>query len=162
MWEEPICDRSTADVSALRALHSKILDGILSPAEWATWLDVQQRGALNIKDLNRIETNCVFLKQKLLEYGYTVHLDVRSQPWLMEDFLYAEDIERIRSNVQALVDAFYTLYPSPVITSNYNLDITDINELEQNLLNVNILLDYMIAYFRKSGTFRSGQGVILP
>lgn len=119
------------------------------------------KGKLDKTMLNRIEGNCGYLATELLRYGYHVSINVKTD-WENEDFPYQDEIDRIRSNVNALLDSFYVISGSPSIQSGYSMDYTGANGIEQNIENIDILLLRMVAYFRKCGSFKSGQGVILP
>lgn len=125
--------------------------------------DAELKGALNVSDLNRIENNTEWLKQQLLIHGYhTDEMNIKTN-WLNTDFIYLDDIDRIRQNVIELVDAYYDLIASPTIMLGEEpLIHTHINDVEKVIFDVNTILDRMISYFRISGTFVSGQGVILP
>ena len=125
---------------------------------------LELKGALNISDLNRIEKNTYFLEDKLLSYGYgAIDITRKNEDWVKSDLLYIGDIDRIRQNVINLVDGYNAISGSPVIiVGDVTISYVDINSIEQFIYNTNLLLDRMIAYFRKSGTFKSGQGVILP
>lgn len=187
MWKTPIFDRTSEDVTYINTLHQQILsDGFnsLTDAEKLDWLyggsdelfatDGQlltsdseiivvggstgtTRGAINAMDLNRIERNCEYLQDQLLLNGYSTIIERKVDDWTVFDFLYADDILRIRDNIRAILFGFSTLGGSPTITDNYDLDVTDINELEENLHNLNYLLELMIDAFRVCGTFYSGQ-----
>lgn len=134
----PITDRTKADVS-----------------------NKTSKGYINYTDLNRIESNCAYLADQLRGYGYSVSIQVKTD-WTMQDFPYLSEINRIRDNVNTLIDAYYKLQGSPDIRYVDTLNWQDVNSLEQNIKNLDILLQRMIAGFRYCGTFYSGQGVILP
>ncbi len=119
------------------------------------------KGALNSSDLNRIETNCQYLSGQLNSYGYSVSIQTKTD-WSRPDFPYQSEIDRIRDNVNALIDCYNKMPGSPEIRYVDTLDWADANSLEQNIKNIDTLLQQMIAGFRYSGTFYSGQEVILP
>lgn len=79
----------------------------------------------------------------------------------MSDFPYLSEIDRIRDNVNALRNAYYVMASSPDIRYWNSLDWTDVNTLEQNLLNLNILLELMKASFKYSDIFYAGQEMVL-
>lgn len=164
MWKTPIFDRTSEDVVYINTLHQQILsDGFnsLTDAEKLDWLggaDGTTRGAINAMDLNRIERNCECLHDHLLLNGYSTIIERKVDDWTVSDFLYADDILKIRDNVRAILFGFYTLGGSPTITDNYNLDVTDINELEENLYNLNYILETIIENIRFSGDVFAGEG----
>ena len=71
-------------------------------------------------------------------------------------------MDRIKGNVEALLTTYHTMSGSPAITYTDSMDWNDANSLEQNIKNVDTLLQRMITGFRYSGTFYSGQEVVLP
>lgn len=124
--------------------------------------DSELKGALNVSDLNRIENNVEWLHEQLYAYGYSNLVDVKTD-WVNTDFIYLDDIDRIRQNVLNLVNAYYDLAESPTIVLGQEpLSYTHINDIEKVIFDIDSILNRMIEYFRISGTFVAGQGVILP
>lgn len=80
----------------------------------------------------------------------------------MTDFPYKSELDRIRSNIEKLIDAYYELEGSPAMEFTTSLSWEDANSLEKNLKNLKIILDRMINGFRYCGTFACGQELILP
>ena len=147
-YTTPIYDRTTADVTYAKTHQDS-----------ATNL----KGTLNISDLNRIESNIEYLQSQLLSRGYHVDLEGNKTNWLMSEYIYLEDIDRIRQNVINLVSAYYDYLSTPIIVlGNDNLLVGDINDLEKVIFDINQILERMVAYFRYSGTFYAAQEVILP
>jgi hypothetical protein len=143
---EPITDRTQADADYANAHPDNA---------------TPNKGALNFQDLNRIESNCAYLSAQLNAYGYNQSIMVKTN-WMVQDFPYQEDIDRIRNNINTLITVYYKLQYSPDIHYWDSLDWNDANSLEQNIKNIDTLLQRMISGFRYSGTFYSGQEVILP
>ncbi len=190
IWESPATDRTRADANYIASLADQIREhGIESLTEeqrlywffggsqelWASdgplgTKDGEQlvcrtkviKGAINAYDYNRIERNCVILAERLNAYGYPVSIQARTD-WVMGYFPHRlTEIDRIRDNVNTLLDAYHKMPGSPDIRYWGRLDWTDANSLEQNIRNIDTLLHQMITGFRYSGTFFSGQEVILP
>ena len=136
----PITDRTLSDVNYAAA----------NPANAAA-----NKGALNYTDLNRIESNCAYVADQLQGYGYDISIAVKTD-WMMQDFPYRSQIDRIRGNVDALLDALYRLPGSPEIKYWESLDWNDVNSLEQNILNFDILLQRMAAVFLICGDAHGG------
>lgn len=136
MWIDPIFDRIQSD------------------------LDLSSgKGYLNFTDLNRIEGNCKHLKEQLTLSGYS-SLPMTFKTWAMADFPYPDEINRIRNNVKGVANSFYSF--APTIVFHNTLNFTDVNTLEELMDKVNNLIELMIQSFtKKSGTFQSGQEVIL-
>lgn len=146
-WQIPIYDRTLADATTARQNQSSASN---------------LKGALNVSDLNRIEGNIEYLKSVLDTYGYHTTIITHSE-WNVNDLFYLTDMDRIRQNVINLVDAYYSYTTTPTIElGNYYLDVTDINDVEKVLYDINEILNLMINSFKPSGTFVSGQSTILP
>lgn len=77
--------------------------------------------------------------------------------WIMSDFPYRSEIDRIRNNINALLTAYHKLQGSPDIRYWDSLDWNDANSLEQNILNMDIMLQRMAAFFKYSGMDYSGE-----
>lgn len=148
-WIIPITDRTVRDTQAARELQSTV--------------DEDLKGSLNPSDLNRIESNSLYIRDELLKYGYSVEIDAKTD-WVMEDVPTRQQADRIRQNVMKLRSGYYTLPGSPGIRFSDYLDWSDANSLEQNLANIDTLLSWMGAGFRRCGQFTAvcGNGVILP
>lgn len=131
MWIDPIFDRIQSDLNASSG-----------------------KGYLNYDDLNRIEGNCEILKDLLLGYGYS-STTTTFKTWAMADFPYPDEIDRIRNNVKAVSNAFYTFTPEIVFYDT--LKFNDVNTLEELLSKVNAFINLMLNYVRFSGTFASGE-----
>lgn len=119
------------------------------------------KGHFNVSDVNRIESNCAYLAGQLNGYGYSVSIQAKTD-WTMQDIPYQSEIDRIRDNVNMLIDAYHKLQGSPDIRYWDSLNWQDANSLERNIKNIDTLLLRMISGFRYCGTFFSGQEVILP
>jgi hypothetical protein len=138
---QPITDRTRVDVD-----YADARPGNATP----------NKGALNLEiDLNRIEINCAYLAGQLAGYGYPVSITVKTD-WTMQDFPYLSHVDRIRDNVNTLLDAFHWLRGSPEIRYWNSLDWQDVNSLEQNISNIDILLQRMAAVFLRSGDAHGG------
>jgi len=161
-WIEPVWQRTQADVDYALRLNSKIAKtgwNSLTPQEQSDWF-VGLIGCLNYWDLNRIEIDTEFLSDLLYQYGYGFGgLQVKTD-WDMTDFPYSAELERIRSNVRALIDVYYPQeIPLPDTLEKPNHQT--INDLENVLKLMKEMIHRMEQSFRYSGTFYSGQGVSL-
>ena len=137
----PITDRAQADASYADAHKS-------NPEYF--------KGALNLEyDLNRIESNCGYLASQLISYGYPASITVKTD-WTMNDFLSLTSANRIRDNINTLINAFHKLPGSPDIRYWDGLDFTDANSLEQNIKNIDTLLQRMAAVFLRCGEAHGG------
>lgn len=148
-WMTPITDRTERDALTAMQLQSTTLEDL--------------KGALNPSDLMRIEGNCQYVHDLLLSYGYSADVTIRLD-WAMDDLPTYGEITRIRKNVQALLDGFYTVWGALPIEITQYLDYEGANSLEGNLLKLKTLIELMLTSFRYSGSFNfySGSDFVLP
>jgi hypothetical protein len=140
-WITPIADRTATDISYAKANRGNV---------------AANKGTLNPRiDLNRIEGNCAYLAGQLNAYGYYVVITVKTD-WTDDDFPRQSEVDRIRDNVNTLLDMLYKLPGSPDIRYWDSLDWNDMNSLEQNILNLDILLQRMAAVFLRCGDAHGG------
>ena len=136
-WIEPIIDRTLQDV--------RNKDSI--------------RAYLNYWDLNRIEMDTEYLADMLNGYGYNQNL-LHKTDWLMSDFPYLSQRERVRTNGLELIEAYHE-QGIPLPGTLQNLDWRKLNELENILKLTKEMIHRMEQSFRYSGTFYCGQEVAL-
>ena len=137
MWIEPIIDRALSDIQNLT-----------------------DKGYLNYTDLNRIEANAQYLHEVLLAYGYSQNPTTKTD-WVMSDFPYLTEMERVRANVAEIVSGYYA-QDTTVPTSIESLTWQKLNDLESVLLETKEMIARMEQSFKYVGTFYAGQEVILP
>lgn len=152
-----ITDRTQADVLRVKALNAKGWEA-MTEAERTEWLG-DLKGAYNVSDLNRVGHNVGYLAGLLGEYGYSVTVSPKVN-WQVDDIPCVADMDAYLSDVEALKAAFYGTVPLP--DSMNKLTVTAANNIEKLLLEIETYINRMVAGFRKCGTFRSGQGGILP
>jgi len=184
MLIKPIYDRTSSDVYYLQSLHDKIIasgwDSLL-PYEKAFWLtgeplnllaDGDQlvssdsfnltvgsniiKGSLNIIDLNRIENNTSTLATLLTSYAYVVDVNVKTD-WVITDLFSLEELNRIRSNIDALQTAFYTIPEWITIEYVNTMDYVKTNALEWDIYQIDRYLNLMITSFWYSGEINCGE-----
>ena len=152
-----ITDRTQADVNRVRALNAKGWEN-MTEAERTEWLG-GLKGAYNVSDLNRVGHNVAYLAELLGGYGYSVTVSPKVN-WQINDIPSVEDMDAYLSDVETLKAAFYGTTPLP--ESMNKLSYIDANNIEKLLLEIETYINRMVTGFRKCGTFKSGQGVILP
>ena len=132
MWITPIIDRQISDIQ-----------------------NMTQKGHLNAEDLNRIEGNTQYLSDVLDEYGYNQSFSHKTD-WLMGDFPYSAEMERVRTNVLELLEVYHE-QDTPLPETLEKLDWKKLNALENNLKLMYEMIGRMEESFRYCGTFNSGQ-----
>lgn len=159
-WIEPVWQRTQADVDYALHLNNKIARNgwsSLTPQEQSDWA-AGLIGCLNYWDLNRIEMDSEFLSNLLYQYGYGFGGISAKTDWATTDFPYSAEMERIRTNVQTLIDVYHE-QGIPLPETLQNLDWRKLNDLENVLKLMKEMIHRMEESFRYSGTFYCGQEV---
>lgn len=112
------------------------------------------KGQYTYTDLNRVETWCRYLADLLNDYGYTVSIATKTN-WLETDYHYSEDMERIRSNINTLKQAYFsfTRIPENLEYMTYQ----KANDIEKILDEIEKILSYMENNFTCCGVADCGQ-----
>lgn len=158
-WIEPVWQRTNSDVDYAVQLSDKISNtgwSSLTSKEQADWA-AGLIGCLNHWDLNRIEQDTKYLSDLLNGYGYNQNLTCKTD-WLMTDFPYAMEMERIRSNIKVLTHSYHAQDAALPVTLERS-DFKVINNLENILKLMKEMVHRMELSFRYSGVFHSGQEV---
>ena len=117
------------------------------------------KGCLNVIDINRIEGNIAYLAERLFEFGYPSDTFVKQ--WDKDNLPNGQDIQRIISNIQALVAAYYQPNNAPALPKTIST-YSDVNAIEKNIDLIKYLIDCMVSSFKQVGAFKSGSTMILP
>lgn len=119
----------------------------------------------NFADLNRVESNSVFLAEKLGEYfSKTITLNGVTTNRTMERIEFNDQLNRIEGNIAILASNFYKPVGWKEVkttwSANQPFDYTDANRLENNLFLIYTLLMDAINNYKYAGTFMAGEGVL--
>lgn len=149
-----ITDRTKADVDSAK----EIIDSKVKLFLELTDEDLQiiERGTIGIGTINRISTKQISLKNKMESNGYFVK-NINTKIWDYNDIFSEIDFLQLINNTILLRDAFFTYSDTPA-NVYLSYDYENINNLEKILVDIEKILDYMIANFRECGTFYSGEG----
>jgi hypothetical protein len=126
---------------------------------WGAPVTDRMGGFYTHTDLNRVGGNIQHLADLLNGYGYLVSVSPKTD-WAIDDVPRAADMALYLADLNALKSAFYGTTELPGAMDNLNYE--DANNIEKLLLEIERNITWMATGFRKCGTFRSGQGVILP
>ena len=129
-------------------------------------LNDTDRNYINYIDLNRIESRMKELTEQLNQYKYTNNIETKTD-WIKQtgtndltNFPLKIQIDRIRNNLQILIQSYYTYPSTPDSPSTFeNLDIYKINDVEKILYDLHIIIKNMEKDFKKCGLLVCG-GVI--
>lgn len=153
-----ITDRTSTDTSRRTTLRAKIKDRTATSAEWSEWLS-PLKGAYNASDLNRVGEAVQYLADLLASFGYSVPVQPKTD-WTIEDIPRAADMDTYLGDVRRIKEKFYGTTPLPATMND--LTAEGANNIERLLAELDVYIGRMTAGFRRCGTFKSGQGVILP
>ncbi|MGI6751077.1 MAG: hypothetical protein ACOX4U_00430 [Anaerovoracaceae bacterium] len=163
-WIPPIWWRTQADVDRVQSLNKRIIGSgwdSLAPEERTEWA-AGLIGAWNADDINRVEIDTKYLSEKLLSYGYGISNPNFKTDWMMADFPYSEEIERIRTNIELLEERYYS-QETELPNSLEKPDYKKINSIEKVLQEMYDMIGRMEDSFRYCGSPTSiSGGCMLP
>ena len=88
-------------------------------------------------DLNRVESNTMYIRDKLLQAGYFIPEMIIKTDWVQQDVLFAEDFNRIENNVKSIADVYYSNSEFESFKTDWvsmdSVDYTFANRVERNL-----------------------------
>lgn len=151
--EHLICDRTEADVARLQELMERGW-GNLTADERAEWLAESHKGAYNYTDLNRVGAAVNYVAERLCEWGYPYHPNMRTN-WSADDLIFAEDLREYLAAVDKLRCRLAVLADTPETPQRIST-VVEANAIEKIIQDVYLLLNNMIAALPYSGTVLCG------
>lgn len=112
------------------------------------------KGTYNYTDLNRIEEWCQYIAEQLPSKGYSVSITTKTN-WTADDFPTKAQLERIRSNVDALKNVYYANTDVPINMDR--MDYKKANEIEKILDELYNNLLGGVNWYVYGGVARGGQ-----
>ena len=109
----------------------------------------------NYSDLNRVEAKTAEVAELLTAQGYVTTVVVKTD-WLMTDFPTQTEMNRYLGNVKKCINNFCKIPGIMLPDTMDRLDYIGANNIEKTLVDIEKLLEYMLAVMRYSGTFYSG------
>ena len=150
-----IYTRTANDVKeAIRLREEKVQKGVGLTEKEA---DTLERGMLTINTLNRIEGKQKELVQIFNSMGYW-NVAIVNKTWKQrkEDIFTEADFQRIVNNCEMLKEAFYIFSDTPK-KPKAEYSYKTFNALEKILFDLEKMTEDIKKYYRKSGTFQSGE-----
>lgn len=147
-----ITDRTKADVDYAKEIIDSKVKLFLELTDED--LQILERGTIGIGTINRIGSKQKDLKNKMETHGYFVK-NIETKIWDHNDIFDENDFLQLINNTILLRDAFF-VYSNTPENVYLSYDYENINNLEKILVDIEKILDYMIANFRECGTFYSG------
>lgn len=142
-WQEPVFDRTQADVDYARAQLSGGIN------------NVEYKGCFNPLDINRIEGDIQYLSDALNTLRYANKVST-VQNWAKESLPYKSQLDRIINNVGILWSKYHKPNGAVDLPTTL-LTYEQVNALEKNIYLLKEMLDDMISSFRECGTFACGE-----
>lgn len=161
-WIDPIWWRTKEDEKRATKLRNKVKEVKirgLTPDEQLEWM-AGLLACLNPQDRNRIEYDTKWLYERLYQAGYGFGPKNHKTDWAEKDYPYAEEMERIRSNVQGLIDTYYP-QGAALPESIERPTCEDINAVERILYEMKGMIELMEQSYTYCGVPYCGQGVSL-
>jgi len=156
-WIVPVVDRTLLDVqdalAQIEVWRTQVANG-------QTPTVTELKGCLNVTDLNRIEANTRYISEFVRGYGYQTNVTTKVD-WTDECLPNVDDVNRIIDNIKEIRDKYYEPAGMPSLPQTM-VSFSDINAIERSLMLFREMLLGMVGAFRRSGTFRCGQGMKLP
>lgn len=148
-----VCDRRRADVQRLQELMKRGW-GNLTADERAEWLAESHKGAYNYTDLNRVGAAINYVAERLCEWGYPYHPNMRTN-WQAEDLFWQSDLEEYLQAVENLRRRLAVRADTPETPQRIST-VDEANAIEKIIEDVYGLLNNMIAGLPYSGTIFCG------
>lgn len=150
-----ITDRTAADVSRWLELRNKGYANMID-AERAEW-DAGMKGAYNATDLNRVGEAMNYIRERLVAAHYMCDV-VSKTDWTAEDIPTAADLTAYLDKVARIRESFVQLPTTPAAPENTGaLDYQEANDIERILLDVETLINNMLAARYFCGELYSGE-----
>lgn len=157
MLENLITDRSLSDVDTVKALAEAIKAGTATEEQVRQYLDVNHKGAYTYRDMNRVEDAVYYVATRLKEYGY-LHTLPPVRQWAIEDKPNLQDFGRYFGNVAMIRRAIAVWASTPEVPDSVvGFDVNKANALEQILVDVNQIINYMKDAWFFSGDLYLGE-----
>ena len=123
-WVSPVTDRTSADVAARVS-----------------------KAFIHAEDLRRIEGNVEYLSKYLNSRRYNIAV-FPTKLWLRENIPTTADIRRIGDRIEAIIEAYFRpdVYVDISDLFDRRLTVSDVNNVERNLLGIKTLLEMGIHY----------------
>lgn len=154
-----VTDRTKADFQRWEYLRNKGFAN-MTAEERTEWLAGNMKGAYNKGDLNRVGEALNYLHDRLNAAGYiTYPLTFKAKTnWTVTSIPTADDLTyylKCVSSVRAALTLFATTPPAPTDTGALNIE--EANNIEKILIDVEMLINNMIAAQYYSNDIFSGE-----
>ena len=154
-----ITDRTKADYEHWEYLRNKGFEN-MTVIERAEWLTGNMKGSYNKSDLNRVGEALNYLRDRLATAGYISYSTnfTAKTNWTIASIPTSEELThylKCVSNVREAMAQFESTPPSPIDTGALNID--EANNIEKILIDVETLINNMLAARHYSGDVFAGE-----
>lgn len=151
-----IFDRKNEDVARLKTLRTKVRNRTATVKEYEEWL-TSLKGAYNNTDLNRVGEAINYLGNLLNTYGYINDATAKTD-WGIGDKPNPKQMVDYLNNLHKLKECYAVHSSTPSLPSDMDkLVVSEANNIEKFLYDIDELIQKMEAMFRYSDTFYSGE-----
>lgn len=159
-----ITDRSQSDVERFKELKNRVRDKTATPEEVHEFLTLDLKGSYNASDINRVNDAMEYLVKRFADYKITVSLKGTSKVWVggeNPDIPTFEQLKVYLEDISTLRNTIPVLQKTPLVPDDME-DFThqEANDIEQILIDINEVMDRIIASFRRCGQFTGICGVL--
>lgn len=120
---------------------SKYIDELIYDRTQDDLNKLTKKAYIDYSDLNRIETAIKWVSYVLNKYGYKNTVKVKVN-WNPEDLRTDREMERIRQNIIAIRQAYYTNSSTPLTPNKITyISIYQANAIEQIIHDVGVLIE---------------------
>lgn len=154
-----VTDRTTEDFKRWEYLRNKGFEN-MTDSERAEWLSDSMNGSYHKGDLNRVGEALNYLRDRLETAGYMKYqtMFTARTNWTVSSIPTAEDLTyylKAVSNIREAMAQFESTPPAPTDTGA--LSIEDANNIEKILIDVEILINNMLASRVYCGDITAGE-----
>ena len=141
-WVAPITDRDASDVERAAA----------EPGAAQSL-----KGARNHTDLSRITGNMRYIRDTLRIHGYILPELISKTHWSVGEIPARSEIKKIRADVETLREAWVVFMSTPQTPELPYTHYEKMNRIERIIFDLGKTIEYMMAAFRFSNQFYSGE-----
>lgn len=138
---------------------SKYIDDLIFDRTVEDVQNLTDKAYIDYNDLNRVESAVKWVSYVLNRYGYR-NVTKNKLNWQMNEFRTSKDMDRLRDNINALRDAFYTPESTPVTPDSITYtSIYQANAIEKIIHDIGTIVENMTPG-QQHLSFRLGSKII--
>ena len=120
---------------------SEIIDSLIWDRVQSDVDNLTKKAYIDHEDLNRVERAVKWVSYVLNKYGYR-NVTHNKMNWKMSDFRTDKDMDRLKKNIDAIRDAYYTTESTPLTPSKITYtSIYQANAIEKIIYDLGCLIE---------------------